>query len=183
MVRAEPAGSRETNAQEEALYETTHSSFDAGAVWFGRLRRRTSARNHDHDHGGHDNDRPGRGHTRGVGDTNPASCSSRGANRLTRTKVCLDERLLALERDGLCVGAGKLGCASQTGRGLGGRTLGPPSGWLDLDRRTLAIVKRGHFPLEGRALRGRCANGVAESRPPRSQGSRESSWGATLTTR
>ena len=166
MVRAEPTGSRETNAQEKAFYEITHFSFDADAVCLGRLRRRTGARDHNDDHGSHYHDWAGRGsgHPRGVGDTSSASCSGRGANCRARTEICLDQRILALDWSGLSMGVRHVGAASQTGCGLGGRALGTTTRRLDLDRRPLAIVKSWSFPWRGELCEP-LPNGVAELQP------------------
>jgi len=51
----------------------------------------------------------------------------------------LDERLLALDRRGLSMGAGQLDCASTSGRGLGGRSLGATTRRLDLGSGPLAV--------------------------------------------
>jgi hypothetical protein len=51
----------------------------------------------------------------------------------------LDERLLAVDWGTLRMGAWQLDSASANDRRLDGRTLGTSVGWLDLDRRSLAV--------------------------------------------
>ena len=50
-----------------------------------------------------------------------------------------------MDRCPLRMGAWQLDCASANDGSLGGRSLGTPAGWLDLDRRSLAVKLRFWF--------------------------------------
>jgi hypothetical protein len=76
---------------------------------------------------------------RGLSDADSACGSRRDPAGLARTGICLDSRLLALDRDPLCVGIRELGLAAAASRSVGAGPLGAPSGRLGVDRRPLAV--------------------------------------------
>jgi hypothetical protein len=54
----------------------------------------------------------------------------------------VDDRLLAMDRNRIRLGAGQLGSSAKTSRGLGGRPLGTSSWRLGLDCRPLAVKSK-----------------------------------------
>ena len=54
----------------------------------------------------------------------------------------MDDRLLAMDRNRLRLGAGQLGSPAKTSRGLGGRPLGTSSWRLGLECRPLAVKSK-----------------------------------------
>jgi hypothetical protein len=112
------------------LYSCTGSDFP------DRLCVRADNGDDDHDRSqardSHNAARDGRGHARGCRDENSAGSSSRNENGCTWTELCLDDRVLALDRSGLCMGSGQLGGTSQTSSRLGGRPMGAPARRLGL---------------------------------------------------
>ena len=71
--------------------------------------------------------------------------------------IRLDTRLLAMDRNDLCVGAGILGSPSKTSRSLGGRSLGASLQRVGMGRRSLAIAdtaENRHQPRTLAKMRG-----------------------------
>src|SRR5439155_6253461 len=79
------------------------------------------------------------GYARGFGYPSAAASSRRDENSCTRADLRLDECLLAMDWRALCMGAGTLGRASATGRGLGCGSLGAPLRRVGLGSRSLAV--------------------------------------------
>ena len=76
---------------------------------------------------------------RNSSDPTAATNSPRNSDGRARTSICLDERLLAVDRDDIRLGAGDLDNPPKTSRSLGGRPLGAPPWRLDIYSRPLAI--------------------------------------------
>src|SRR5207248_8950038 len=79
-------------------------------------------------------------HTRGAGRAGAAGRSGRDPDGFARSELCLDPRLLALDRDDLCVGPRQLDRSPETDRCLCGRPLAPPRQPVGLGRRLLALA-------------------------------------------
>src|SRR5881275_2830734 len=94
-----PNCSGNTNLRVEELYE--NAFLFAGAVRISWFCRKPT------------------GYARGFGYPSAAASSRRDENSCTRADLRLDEWLLAMDWRALCMGAGTLGRASATGRGLG----------------------------------------------------------------
>ncbi len=110
----------------------------------GRLRWGTNDGDNNH-HARSNND--GSSHARGLGNSGSACGSRRDATRLARSGVYLDKRLLALDRSPVCVGPRHVDRASNGSGCLGGRSLGPSSRWLGVDRRPLAVKYGPHCAI------------------------------------
>ena len=119
-VQTKPNCSGNTNLRVEELYE--NAFLFAAAVRISWLCRGNAGHDHDRSHA-RDCDywsrRNPTGYARGFGYSSAAASSGRDENRCTWTELRLDERLLAMDRRGLSMGAGQLDCASTTGSSLG----------------------------------------------------------------
>jgi hypothetical protein len=117
-----PNCSGNTNLRVEELYE--NAFLFAGAVRISWLRLGTPGHDHNNNRGHARNRdywsrRDATGYARGFGYPSAAASSGRDENRCTRADLRLDEWLLAMDGRALCMGAGALGRASASGRGLG----------------------------------------------------------------
>jgi hypothetical protein len=111
-------------------------SINRNASGFSRLRDRTD-RSHDDNHHAGDHDGPG---ARSCSDPSAAGGSCGNSDGGTRTGICLDKRLLAMDRHDLCLGAGHLGSAPTARRSLGRRPLGASLQRLRVGPGPLAIA-------------------------------------------
>jgi len=84
-------------------------------------------------------DNDGSRRERSLSNAGSACGSRRDPARLARTGICLDRRLLALDRDPLCVGIRELGLAAAASRSVGAGALGATTRRLGVDRRPLAV--------------------------------------------
>jgi len=97
----------------------------------------TTVNDHHHHHPRSNND--GSSHARGLGNSGSAWGSRRDAARLARSSLRLDKRLLALDRDPVCVGPRHVDRASNAGGCLGRRPLGAEARRLGVDCGPLAV--------------------------------------------
>src|SRR5206468_12768536 len=103
---------------------------------------------------GSNNDGPG---SRGRGHPCAATSSRRNSDGGARAWIRLDNRLLAMDGNHVCVGAGDLGSPPKTGRSLGGRPLGAALQRLGMGPWTLAVTdtaENRHQPRTFANMRG-----------------------------
>src|SRR5436190_17242068 len=110
-----------------------------------RLRGRTNHGHDDNYHAGGDHDRPG---TRSGSHPSAAAASRGNSDGDTRTGLRLDNRLLAMDRHDLRVGAGHVGSPPAARRSLGRRPLGASLQRLGVGPRPLAIGAPGAIVRE-----------------------------------
>src|ERR1041385_8886375 len=160
----------------EAHHEITPLSLSADAVCLGQLRRhRAGAAGYDNDDGdtrSHDHRADDHGTDRDERSLRyPGTASREGgiSNGFAGPELCLDARLLALERHELGLGSRQLDRQAASSRGLCRRPLGPPRQSLGLGGRLLALVIASNLRAVGTPL---CRRQEASPRNPRSNGYR-----------
>ena len=104
-----------------------------------RLHGRTNDGDDDNDYARSDNDGA---NSRGSGDETSAASPRRNADGGAGARIRLDDRLLAMDGNRLCLGAGQLDRSAEASRSLGGGPLGPSARRLGLDCRPLAVRSR-----------------------------------------
>jgi hypothetical protein len=144
-----PSRRRDANYRKGGRHEKKHLFVGACAACVGWLWQRTDESNNHDNYPGSDHNRPS---PRGGGGQDSASSSRGGSNRGAWARIYMDEGLLAMDRNRLCVGARDLGGAAQADRGMGGKPLGASPRWLGVARGSLAVVVNRVTTNVGRLL-------------------------------
>ena len=138
------------------LYEDQFLHLSAGTFSTAWLCRGSTEYGHDHNHNPRgDDDRAGNYTCDSGGDCDAAATdgSSRDGYGCTRTGICVDTWILALDGNTVRLDARQLGGPPHTNCRLGGRAMGTTAWRMGLGARPLAIRNGRPIVLHGRAAR------------------------------